>query len=141
MPSYVAFLRAVNVGGRFVKMAELRAALTRGRVHRRRDPHPVRQRARAQWATVQPAPVAAEMSRVLEAFAGFDVPAIVRTPAQLRAPLAAVDAVPPLLDGWPSATWRFADGPCPSAAAAQLDAWDDAGRARVACSAARCWPR
>ena len=27
MPSYVAFLRAVNVGGRFVKMAELRAAL------------------------------------------------------------------------------------------------------------------
>ena len=27
MPSYVAFLRAVNVGGRFVKMAELRLAL------------------------------------------------------------------------------------------------------------------
>ncbi len=27
MPSYVAFLRAVNVGGRFVKMAELRAVV------------------------------------------------------------------------------------------------------------------
>ena len=27
MPSHVAFLRAVNVGGRFVRMAELRAAL------------------------------------------------------------------------------------------------------------------
>ena len=27
MPSYVAFLRAVNVGGRFVKMAGLRTAL------------------------------------------------------------------------------------------------------------------
>ncbi|NHA70009.1 DUF1697 domain-containing protein, partial [Phycicoccus flavus] len=27
MPRYVAFLRAVNVGGRFVRMADLRAAL------------------------------------------------------------------------------------------------------------------
>ena len=27
MPSYVVFLRAVNVGGRFVKMADLRTAL------------------------------------------------------------------------------------------------------------------
>jgi uncharacterized protein (DUF1697 family) len=27
MPTYIAFLRAINVGGRFAKMADLRAGL------------------------------------------------------------------------------------------------------------------
>ena len=130
MPSYVAFLRAVNVGGRFVKMAELRAALERGRLHRRRDPHPVRQRLRAQRAPVHRRGRHRDGAGAGE-FAGFDVPCVVRTPAQLRATLAAVDAVPPLIAGGKRYV-AFADGAVPTAAAEQLDAWDEPGeRCRV----------
>ena len=66
------------------------------------------------------------MSRVLAEFAGFDVPCVVRTPTELRASLAAVDAVPPLIAGG-KRYLALADGAVPSAAAAQLDAWDEPG--------------
>jgi uncharacterized protein (DUF1697 family) len=125
MPSYVAFLRAVNVGGRFVKMAELRAALAEAgfadvETHIQSGNVFVRSGRRSTRA------VATEMSRVLQEFAGFDVPCVVRTPTELRASLAAVDAVPPLLAGG-KRYLAFADGAVPSAAAAQLDAWDEPG--------------
>ena len=125
MPSYVAFLRAVNVGGSFVKMAGLRAALTEAgftdvETHIQSGNVFVRSGRRSTRA------VATEMSRVLEEFAGFDVPCVVRTPTELRASLAAVDAVPPLIAGG-KRYLAFADGAVPSAAAAQLDAWDEPG--------------
>ena len=130
MPSYVAFLRAVNVGGRFVKMAELRTALTEAgftdvETHIQSGNVFVRSGRRSTGA------VATEMARVLEAFAGFDVPCVVRTPTELRASLAAVDAVPPLITGG-KRYLALADGAVPSAAAEQLDAWDEPGeRCRV----------
>ena len=125
MPSYVAFLRAVNVGGRFVKMAELRAALTEAgftdvETHIQSGKVFVRSGRRSTRG------VATEMSQVLEEFAGFDVPCVVRTPAELRASLAAVDAVPRLIAGG-KRYLAFADGAVPSAAAEQLDAWDEPG--------------
>jgi uncharacterized protein (DUF1697 family) len=130
MPSYVAFLRAVNVGGRFVKMAELRAALeeagfTEVETHIQSGNVLVRSGRRS------PAAVGTEMARVLGAFAGFDVPCVVRTPAQLRATVEAVDAVPPLIAGGRRYV-AFADGAVPAAAAEALDAWDEPGeRCRV----------
>ncbi|HYN66736.1 MAG TPA: DUF1697 domain-containing protein [Ornithinibacter sp.] len=130
MPSYVAFLRAVNVGGRFVRMAELRTALEEAgfagvETHIQSGNVLVRSGRRSTGA------VATEMSHVLGEFAGFDVPCIVRDPAQLRATLAAVDAVPPLLANGRRYV-AFADGPVPSAATEQLDAWDAPGeRCRV----------
>lgn len=130
MPSYVAFLRAVNVGGRFVKMAGLRAALTEAgftdvETHIQSGNVFVRSGRRSTGA------VATEMSRVLAEFAGFDVPCVVRTPTELRASLAAVDAVPPLIAGG-RRYLALADGAVPSAAVAQLDAWDQPGeRCRV----------
>ncbi len=130
MPSYVAFLRAVNVGGRFVKMAELRVALeeagfTDVATHIQSGNVFVRSPRRSTAA------VGSEMATVLGEFAGFDVPCVVRTPAQLRSALAAIDAVPPLLQGARRYV-AFADGPVPSDAAAQLDAWDASGeRCRV----------
>lgn len=130
MPSYVAFLRAVNVGGRFVKMAELRSALERAgftgvETHIQSGNVLVRSGRRSTGA------VASEMAGVLGGFAGFDVPCIVRTPAQLRAAVAAIDAVPPLLDGGKRYV-ALADGTVPAAAAEQLDAWDTPGeRCRV----------
>ena len=130
MPSYVAFLRAVNVGGRFVKMAELRVALeeagfTEVETHIQSGNVLVRSGRRSTAA------VGTEMARVLGEFAGFDVPCVVRTPAQLRATVAAVDAVPPLVAGGRRYV-AFADGTVPAAAAATLDAWDAPGeRCRV----------
>ena len=130
MPSYVAFLRAVNVGGRFVKMAELRleledAGFTDVETHIQSGNVFVRSGRRSTAA------VGTEMATVLGEFAGFDVPCVVRTPTQLRAALTAVDAVPALIEGGRRYV-AFADGPVPSAAAAQLDAWDAPGeRCRV----------
>jgi len=125
MPSYVVFLRAVNVGGRFVKMADLRVALedagfTDVATHIQSGNVFVRSGRRSGAA------VATEMSAVLEEFAGFAVPCVVRTPAQLRSDLAEVDAVPPLLPGG-KRYLAFADGAIPAAAAEQLDAWDAPG--------------
>ena len=83
MPSYVAFLRAVNVSGRFVKMAELRAALEAARFT---DVATYIQSGnvfvRTPLRSVRAA--SAELSRVLTQWAGFDVRAIVRTPTELR---------------------------------------------------------
>ena len=125
MPSYVVFLRAVNVGGRVVKMADLRAALEAGgfsevATHIQSGNVFVRSRRRSTGT------VSAEMAGLLGELTGFDVPCIVRTPAQLRAALAAVDAVPPLIAGGRRYV-AFADGPVPAEATKQLDAWDEAG--------------
>ena len=125
MPSYVVFLRAVNVGGRFVKMAALREALeaagfTDVETHIQSGNVFVRSGRRST------ASVAVEMARVLGAFTGFDVPCVARTPTQLRTALAEIDAVPPLLAGGKRYV-AFADAPVPAAAAAQLDAWDAPG--------------
>lgn len=131
MPSYVAFLRAVNVGGRFLKMAELRAALERDgftdvATHIQSGNVLVRTPRRSTRA------VAEEMSRVLGQWAGFDVPAIVRTPAELRALVEVVDGIPPLLEPGARRYVALADRPVPAAAAAELDAWDRPGeRARA----------
>jgi uncharacterized protein (DUF1697 family) len=131
MPSYVAFLRAVNVGGRFLRMAGLRAALesagfTDVATHIQSGNVLVRSARRSTGA------VAEEMSRVLGEWAGFDVPAIVRTPSQLRGVVEAVDGIPPLLEPGARRYVALADHPVPSAAAAQLDAWERPGeRARA----------
>lgn len=113
MPSYIAFLRAVNVGGRFVKMDSLREALGEAgfsdvQTHIQSGNVFVRSARRT------PGPVAVEITRVLTAHCGFDVPAIVRTPAQVRSVLASVDAVEPLLAGESRRYVAFADADIPS---------------------------
>ncbi len=131
MPSYVAFLRAVNVGGRFVKMAAVRTALEGAgfedvRTHIQSGNVHVRSRRRSS------ASVAVEVSRVLTRAAGFDVPAIVRSTPDLRSVLTRADGIPPLLRGERKRYVAFADGPVPAAPRALLDAWDRPGeRVRV----------
>lgn len=131
MPRYVAFLRAVNVGGRYVKMAALRAALEEAgfgevRTHIQSGNVALTSRRRS------PAKVAEEMHDVLSSWAGFDVPCIVRTPAAVASLVAEADAVPPLLGGTAKRYLAVADGPVPAEAARTLDAWDtDGERART----------
>jgi uncharacterized protein (DUF1697 family) len=128
VPSYVAFLRAVNVGGRFVRMADLRAALeaagfTDVETHIQSGNVRVTSRRRSTEA------VAREMARVLGARAGFEVPCVVRTPEQLHAMVAEADAVPPLLPGTGRRYLAVADGEVPEEAARTLESWEKKGEA------------
>lgn len=131
MPTYIAFLRAVNVGGRYLKMADLRDALTQAgfgdvQTHIQSGNVLVRSRRRSTSA------VAAEMEGVLREVAGFDVPCLVRTPAEVRGILEAADGIPPMLTGTVRRYLALADGPVSAQAAATLDAWDREGeRAKV----------
>lgn len=131
MPRYVAFLRAVNVPGRVVTMAGLRAALQDGgfgdvATHIQSGNVLVSSRRRTTDA------VAAQMRRVLTTWAGFDIPCIVRTPGELSALVAEADAVPPLLPGEGKRYLALADGPVPGEAADVFAAWNtDGERARA----------
>lgn len=126
MPTYVAFLRAVNVGGRFVRMAELRAALTAegfGEV----ETHIQSGNLRVTSSRRSPARVEADLETALGAWAGFDVPAMVRTPSRLRAVAQEVAAVEPLVAPAARRYVCFTKSPVVGAAAAAAQAWDAAG--------------
>lgn len=131
MPRYVAFLRAVNVGGRYVQMARLRSALESagfadvqthiqsGNIH-------------VQTAMRSAPKVAAAIEDVLGGAAGFTIPAIVRTPAQVRALVEAVDGIPALHPEGGRRYVALASGPVPEGPAAALSSWNEPGeRVRV----------
>jgi uncharacterized protein (DUF1697 family) len=133
MPRYVAFLRAVNVGGRFVKMESLRNALSDSGFS---DIETHIQSGNVLVSTPMRAPdkVAGAVAEVLGERAGFDIPAIVRRPSDLTRLVEEVDAIPPLHEG-PGETKRylcFTSAAVPPEASAILEAWDRPGeRARV----------
>jgi uncharacterized protein (DUF1697 family) len=80
--TYVAFLRAINVGGRFAKMADLRAGL----IHKGfNDVESYIQSGNLRFTSNlgSPAEVETAMEEVLEQLCWFTVRTIVRTPAQL----------------------------------------------------------
>lgn len=82
MATYVAFLRAVNVGGRFVKMADLRAGLTSKGFN---EVESYIQSGNLRLASsVQPAgELATALETSLQEVCGFTVRAVIRTPGQL----------------------------------------------------------
>ena len=98
MAKYVAFLRAVNVGGRPLKMAEARKVLSDNGFadvasHIQSGNLLVDSRLRTS------ARVETEVSRILSEHAGFDVVAIVRKPAELTSLVEAVDGIPESVPG------------------------------------------
>lgn len=83
MPAYVVLLRAINVGGRYYRMAALRDHLT--------ESGPTEVETYIQSGNVRlrstmrsPARVEAHVEAVLARHCGFDVPAVVLTPGELR---------------------------------------------------------
>lgn len=131
MPVHVAFLRAVNVGQRQVKMADLRVVLEEAGFAEV-ETYIQTGNVRVRTSTRSTAKVGAELAEVIGRWKGFEVPCVVRTPAQLRATVAAVDAVAPLLEPAGRRYVALADGTVPSQAAAVLDAWQEPGeRVRV----------
>lgn len=98
MPRHIVLLRAVNVGGRWVKMQRLREVLAAsgfddvethiqsGNVHVASSMRSGRK-------------VGSTLEDVLEAEFGFAVPCVVRSPAQLRAVAEYADGLADPLDG------------------------------------------
>lgn len=132
MPTYIAFLRAINVGGRFIKMADLRTGLSHkgfGDVEsyiqsgNLRFTSSVRSAARVELV----------LEAGLEELCGFTVRAIVRTPEQLAgvASYGAHCEVP--LEGEVRRYVTFLKEEPSEGLVAMMDGWDVVGeRAQVA---------
>ena len=84
MPTYIALLRALNVGGRYYKMADLREHLVDSGLTEV-ETYIQTGNVRLRTPMRSPAKVEAHVERVLGEHCGFDVPAIVLSPAELRA--------------------------------------------------------
>ncbi len=97
MPRHLAFLRAVNLGPRRkVPMAELRERLTAAgftdvRTHIQTGNVALTSRMRSQ------SKVEAAVEELLGEWCGFEVPTIVRSPAELAALVEEIEATPPLV--------------------------------------------
>jgi uncharacterized protein (DUF1697 family) len=139
MSSWVAFLRAVNVGGRMYKMADLRAALeaaglgdveTYIQTGNVRFTSPLRSREK----------VERRLEEVLADGAGFEVPTIALTPGELAAVHDEARSMPSPLPGEPRRYVTFLKEPAPEGAAEALAAWDvDGERVAVRGRAVHWW--
>lgn len=83
MPSYIAFLRAVNVGGRVFKMADLRRCLEDAG-HRQVETYIQTGNVRFTTSARSREKVERKLEELLTAAAGFDVPAVLFDPAELK---------------------------------------------------------
>lgn len=131
MPSYVVFLRAVNVAKRQLNMAQARTVLED---HGFTGVDSYIQTGNLLVASPMRsiAKVEQTVGAVLGAHAGFDIVAIARRPAELTALVEAVDGIPERV---PDGTTRYVSfcTEAPAAdRAAELHAWEAAGeRAQV----------
>ncbi len=123
MPVYVAFLRAVNVGGRFVKMDAMRAALDASGFEEV-ETHIQSGNVRLRTALRSPSRVESALEDCLAAFAGFSVAAMVRTPQQVRALETEADGIPPLLSPQGRRYIAVAKGPIGGDSRAEMESYD-----------------
>jgi uncharacterized protein (DUF1697 family) len=133
MPTYTAFLRAVNVGGRYYKMAALRDHLTESglsEVETYIQTGNVRFRSGMRSA----AKVERHLEDVLGRHCGFEVPSIVFTPAELRKVYEDAQRLTPPSGPGPIRRYvsLFKNGEQPDAAVARRMAeWDVPGESAV----------
>jgi uncharacterized protein (DUF1697 family) len=130
MPTYIALLRAVNVGGRFYKMADLRRHLADSGLH---DVETYIQTGNVRFRTPMRsvAKVESHCESVLGEHCRFDVPTIVFSPGELQE---VYDDALALTPSFPRAEGQrryvtfFKAGHAPTGdVAAQMEAWDAEG--------------
>lgn len=143
MPTFIALLRAVNVGGRVYKMADLRAHLEESGLT---DVQTHIQTGNVRFTTAMrsPAKIEAHVERTLEDNAGFAVPAILLTPAELTAALDDAQRIEPppfAAEGQRRYVTFFKAAEVPDAAVVEeIEAWDAPGEsARVVGRAVHLW--
>jgi uncharacterized protein (DUF1697 family) len=144
MPTYVALLRAVNVGGRFYKMADLREHLTEAGLEDV-ETHIQSGNVRFRSTMRSAAKVEQHVEAVLGEHCGFDVPSIILTPEELRATYQDALAITPPDSSDGQAGRRYvtfykpADVPT-GEVAKQISGWDRPGeRADVVGRAVHIW--
>lgn len=125
MPRHLAFLRAVNLGAHHkVPMAELREQLTAAGF---RDVQTHIQTGNV--AVTSTMRSAAKVERVIEellsAWRGFEVPTVVRSPAELASLVEQVEATPPLLAEGARRYVAFAKGEVSEQARRALTAYEE----------------
>lgn len=131
MPSYVVFLRAVNVGGRKLPMEGARKALEDNEFHDV-ESHIQTGNFRVTTPMRSIAKVEQAVGEVLGKHAGYDIVAIARRPADLTKLVADVDAVPVALKGEQSRYVSLCVAAPTATRAAELEGWDATGeRAHV----------
>ncbi|RYU12967.1 DUF1697 domain-containing protein [Nocardioides iriomotensis] len=133
MPTYVAFLRAINLGAkRKVPMAELRTCLTDAG-YDDVETHIQTGNVRLRTPARSVAKVEEELEHLLGRRFGFEIPAIVFTPEQLREVYDdALAFAPPGVKGEMRYVSLFKRGEAPTGEdAAAIDAWDAPGEAGV----------
>ncbi len=125
MPTWVALLRAVNVGGRKAPMVTVREALTEAGF-RGVETHIQTGNVRVDTTIRSPARVATAIRETLTAGLGFDVPVVVRRPQEI---VDLLDAIAGLPDPHPDGRTyvAFLDDPARETVAAELESWDRPG--------------
>jgi uncharacterized protein (DUF1697 family) len=130
VPTYVVLLRAVNVGGRQLKMADAREVLSHNGFM---DVQSHIQTGNFLLGSTMRSDVKVEdeVARVLSEHAGFPIVAVARKPAEVTSLVEAVDGIPPL-EGSTARYVTFLTKAPAASAARELEAWDAEGeRAHV----------
>ncbi|GAA2730804.1 DUF1697 domain-containing protein [Pedococcus aerophilus] len=126
MPRHVVFLRAVNVGGRKLTMADARKVLEDNGFSEVESHIQT-----GNFLVVSPMRTSAKVEQVvgevLGEHAGYDIVAIARSPGDLTSLVETVDAVPVSLEGEQSRYVSFCTKAPTAARAAELEAWDTPG--------------
>jgi uncharacterized protein (DUF1697 family) len=135
VPTYIALLRALNVGGRFYKMADLRQHLTDSGLQ---DVETYIQTGNVRFRTTMrsPAKVEQHVESVLGEHCGFDVPAVIFTPAELTQVYADAKSLPDPGFGVSDTQRRYVTffkvGHAPTGEVARrIEEWDEPGESAV----------
>ena len=144
MPTYIALLRAVNVGGRTYKMAALREHLTESGLD---DVETYIQTGNVRFRSSMrsAAKVEKHVEQVLGEHAGFEVPSVIFTPQELREVYGDAQQLEPpsfaQAEGQRRYVTFFKVGHAPTGdVAQQIEDWDEPGEsAAVAGRAVHIW--
>ena len=125
MPRHLAFLRAINLGAHHkVPMVDLRERLE-GAGYTDVQTHIQTGNIALTSPMRSAAKVEAAIEDLLQDWRGFEVPTMVRSPAEFRALVDTVESTPPLLDENARRYVAFAKGEVSKAAQAALTAYED----------------
>jgi len=125
VPSHIVLLRAVNVGGRQLRMAEARNVLSDNGFHDVQS-HIQTGNFLLGSSMRSDLTVEDEVARLLSKHAGFPIVAVARKPTELTSLVKAVDGIP-APEGGKARYVSFLTKAPTAAAARELEAWDVAG--------------
>lgn len=123
MPTWIGFLRAVNVGKRQMRMQTLRELLEDNGFDDV-ETHIASGNLKVRSATRSAARVETQLRTLISESFGFDVPVVVRTPAQLRRLAAEADALESPIAADAGRYVTFMTGALDPAGVEALHAWD-----------------